>query len=174
VPIAPLPVPIALPVPIVFPSAAAPLPLPITVPSPIGAPPTKAPLPGADPVEILINCGGTWLLYILYSMEASFLTALSSYPSLATLYPSGPSFVETTLTGRNRTWLSDQYYSGGDPYVADSSTVISNTDIPTIYRSQRYGALQYEIPAPSATYAIKIHFAELYVPWHRLCTFTAL
>ena len=57
--------------------------------------------------------------------------------------------------------MADQYFVGGYEYASDPSTVISNTDNPTIYRTERSGVFKYEIPVPTGTYDIKIHFAEL-------------
>lgn len=90
---------------------------------------------------------------ILYA----FFEAISS---LMRPSSTGPLFVETTLTGRNRTWLADQYFDGGGAYDLGPGAVFTNTDLPTLYQTGRFGEFRYEIPASPATYSIKMHFAE--------------
>lgn len=72
----------------------------------------------------------------------------------------GAEYNETTITGRTRTWLSDRYYSDGSVAFTDPNLVISDTNHPQIYRSERYGQFQYEIPIPVGNYEIILHFAE--------------
>ena len=72
----------------------------------------------------------------------------------------GPEYVETTIAGKTRTWLSDRYFIGGFDGPGDPNQVIANTNHPQIYRTERYGAFQYEIPLPVGNYEIILHFAE--------------
>ena len=72
----------------------------------------------------------------------------------------GTDYVETTIAGRTRTWLADQYFVGGYEGSADPNQVIANTNHPQIYRTDRFGSFKYEIPLPVGNYEIILHFAE--------------
>jgi Malectin domain/IPT/TIG domain len=60
-----------------------------------------------------------------------------------------------------RRWESDQYSIGGNTYV-DTSNDINGTLDDTLYQSERYGEFKYEIPVPTGSYEVVLHFAELY------------
>ena len=70
---------------------------------------------------------------------------------------------------RGRLWLADQAYTGFGAYghifanIVDRGTIpISNTDIPSIYRTEAgcTGRLFYRIPVPAGRYRVSLHFAE--------------
>jgi Malectin domain len=61
-----------------------------------------------------------------------------------------------------RTWRADQYFNNtGGIYNVNAGTEISNTLDDRIYRSERNGNFQYEIPVPPGDYEIKIHLSEV-------------
>ncbi|TDU34167.1 PKD domain-containing protein, partial [Gelidibacter sediminis] len=70
----------------------------------------------------------------------------------------GPDFTYDTTD-----WSQDQYFTGGDSY--SNMLEIGNTDNDQLYQTERYdtsGTLVYEIPVPSGTYDLNLHFAEIY------------
>ena len=69
--------------------------------------------------------------------------------------------METTIAGKTRTWLSDQYFIDGFAGSTDPNLAITNTNHPQIYRTLRFGAFKYEIPLPVGNYEIILHFAEV-------------
>ena len=106
-----------------------------------------------------------WFLCITISYDTSSLTPLTHihvyfYKFILLV---GTEYVETTIAGRTRTWLADQYYIGGSEAGTDPNQTIANTNHPQVYRTERYGQFQYEIPLPIGNYEIILHFAETYV-----------
>jgi hypothetical protein len=69
----------------------------------------------------------------------------------------GETYVEVSGT---RTWLADRYFSGGSTF-SDFSKNIQNTDDDPIYETERNGEMTYEIPVPTGSYEIALHFAEV-------------
>ncbi|WP_299397240.1 putative Ig domain-containing protein [uncultured Gelidibacter sp.] len=70
----------------------------------------------------------------------------------------GPDYTYETID-----WSQDQYYNGGDFYSNDID--IANTGNDQLYQTERYsssGTLVYDIPVPSGTYDLNLHFAEIY------------
>jgi hypothetical protein len=64
-------------------------------------------------------------------------------------------------------WTGDTYYTDTDPtYPSRSYTstgTISNTNMPVIYQTERYGSsFTYNVPVTNGSYQVKLHFAELY------------
>jgi hypothetical protein len=41
---------------------------------------------------------------------------------------------------------------------------IHNTEDPTLYRTEKYGAMEYKFKVKNGTYKVVLHFAETYVP----------
>uniref|UniRef100_UPI0011B06C26 malectin domain-containing carbohydrate-binding protein n=1 Tax=Cryobacterium sp. Y82 TaxID=2045017 RepID=UPI0011B06C26 len=71
------------------------------------------------------------------------------------------------VTSESGSWLADTYFSGGKAYTNPSVTSIAGTTDDAVYLSERsaltdLGAFGYDIPLPSGTYTVKLHFAEVY------------
>ena len=60
-----------------------------------------------------------------------------------------------------RRWISDQYFIGGNTY-ADGTFNIGGTADDILYQTERNGEFKYEIPAPTGSYEVVLHFVELY------------
>jgi hypothetical protein len=58
------------------------------------------------------------------------------------------------------TWSADNFSTGGKTY--SDNVNIGNTDDDAVYQSERYGDHSYNIPVEDGTYAIQLHFAEIY------------
>jgi Malectin domain len=58
-----------------------------------------------------------------------------------------------------RTWGADKYFSGGATFSDFSKNIQSTVDDP-IYETERNGEFIYEIPVPTGSYEIELHFAE--------------
>lgn len=69
----------------------------------------------------------------------------------------GPAYRDAS----GRMWLADSYSIGGTPYT-DGNNDITGTSDDFLYHSERYGQFDYEIPLPSGTYDVILHFAELF------------
>jgi hypothetical protein len=89
---------------------------------------------------------------MMYRVNCGFL------PTAKTFYPA------KQVAG----WLPDQALGAGCAWGADGgSTVvrepllpIRSTDVPDLYRTERFGMKGYEFPAPNGTYTVTLHFAE--------------
>src|SRR4029077_6399317 len=57
-------------------------------------------------------------------------------------------------------WSADTGFTGGSTAIVTNS--ITNTTTPTLYQSERYGAMPYRFPVPTGTYAVTLKFAEIY------------
>ena len=64
----------------------------------------------------------------------------------------------TATTGR--VFLPDQYVSGGTK--KSTTSPISGTPDPVLYKTERYGIFTYNIPLPAGTYDVTLHFVELF------------
>lgn len=61
-------------------------------------------------------------------------------------------------------WLADTHFTGGRVYF--NPVPISNTKNETLFQTERYGDVKYEIPVPmSGVYTVELHFAEIH--WDR-------
>lgn len=61
------------------------------------------------------------------------------------------------------TWKADTGGQGGHTWTNPSSADIADTDLDTIYRSERAAPqLSYEIPVPNDSYLVRLHMAELW------------
>ena len=95
---------------------------------------------------------------------ADYQPAPTSAPVTAPFHLSincgGVGFLDSQGTRR---WEPDQYFIGGSTY-SDTSNDVNGTLDDTLYHAERYGNFQYEIPVPTGSYEIILHFAELYWP----------
>lgn len=55
---------------------------------------------------------------------------------------------------------ADQYYRGGEPNGTEDA--ISDTDMDTLFQSERYGQYTYEVPVSEASYDVTLYFNEMY------------
>jgi hypothetical protein len=62
--------------------------------------------------------------------------------------------------GDGRTFLADQYFTGGATY--STASAIAGTSDPALYQNERWGAFSYAIPVANGTYDVKLHFVEIY------------
>ncbi len=58
-------------------------------------------------------------------------------------------------------WLKDQGFTGGMT-VARGNVAIANTQMPEIYRTERYGMTAFSRPVPNGAYTVKLHFCETF------------
>ena len=56
--------------------------------------------------------------------------------------------------------MSDRNFVGGSTF-SDFSKNIQKTEDDPIYESERNGEVTYEIPVPTGSYEIALHFAEM-------------
>ncbi|WP_160164147.1 malectin domain-containing carbohydrate-binding protein, partial [Nafulsella turpanensis] len=65
-------------------------------------------------------------------------------------------------TGGGTIFAADQYFSPSNTYSNTSLNIAGTTD-DALYQSERYGAnFSYDIPVPSGSYLVRLHFAEIY------------
>lgn len=63
------------------------------------------------------------------------------------------------LDRSSRSWLPDQFFTGGSIIVRPSERVLRTLD-PDMYRHSRVGEFQYNIPLDKGAYEMHLHFAE--------------
>ncbi len=92
------------------------------------------------------------------SVEDEFLVQVTANTTPATLIRinSGGG----NITFGTETWISDAYYSNGSGF--SNGNAIANTTNDAMYQSERFGNHTYNIPVPSGSYTVKLHFAEIY------------
>jgi len=61
----------------------------------------------------------------------------------------------------NDIFTGDVYYSGGAISTSNTAS-IANTDDDLLYKSERYGNFNYQIPVPNGDYQVVFHFAEVW------------
>ncbi len=67
------------------------------------------------------------------------------------------------LNVNNQIWSADKWFSSDLSYTYSSSNSIGNTTNTKLYQTERYGKnFSYNIPVPTGTYQVTLHFAELY------------
>lgn len=66
-----------------------------------------------------------------------------------------------TLDSAGYYWIADCYFSGGH-YGDNAVSNTTNTDVPALYQTERYGGCTYTIPVPEGRYTVKLYFAENY------------
>jgi len=71
----------------------------------------------------------------------------------------GPEYVES---GAYRTFSADQYVTGGSVAKLATSPAIANTDLDTLYHTERWGSFSYSIPVKPGKYYVNLYFAEIY------------
>jgi hypothetical protein len=71
----------------------------------------------------------------------------------------GPQFTDST----GQVWAADKNFVGGATYLTGASTPIAGTVEDALYRTERWGQqFSYNVPVPNGTYAVTLHFAEIY------------
>ena len=92
--------------------------------------------------------------------EAAFANGIAILPGIpgkmrpARLVARGNSVRDAS----GRLWNPDEYCAGGQ-IVTRPDPVVS-TQVPEVYRSERYGNFSYSIPVPAGRYAVTLYFAE--------------
>jgi hypothetical protein len=60
---------------------------------------------------------------------------------------------------RGKTWGSDRYFKGGQPFTAETQPITRSLDS-TMYRQSRAGEFTYDIPLKKGVYELRLYFAE--------------
>jgi hypothetical protein len=68
----------------------------------------------------------------------------------------GPAYTDSL----HNVWSADTGFSGGNTYTATGT--VTNTTDPTLYLSERYGAMTYTFTVPAGTYNVTLKFAEIF------------
>lgn len=67
------------------------------------------------------------------------------------------------VTSGGVSWAADTGALGGSTWATKSTADIAGTTDDVLYRSERVGAVKYELPVPSAgDYVVRLHFAEIW------------
>jgi hypothetical protein len=72
------------------------------------------------------------------------------------VYSGGSAYTDS----QGNVWSADTGFSGGNT-AATTSAVTGTTD-PTLYQTERYGAMSYTFPVPAGSYNVTLKFAEIY------------
>ena len=75
------------------------------------------------------------------------------------------------ITVQGNPYIADRFASSGTPNTTDDS--IDGTTDQELYKSERYGDFTYQIPVTNATYAVELHFVEMYQTTAGARTFNA-
>lgn len=113
--------------------------------------------PGAQAITIRVTAsdgkGGSasddFLLTVGESGEGSVVLRINS---------GGPDYVPSD----GPVYAADHSFSGGKVYTNNNIADIAGTIDDVIYRSERYGSINYNIAVDPGTYIITLHFAEIY------------
>ncbi len=60
-------------------------------------------------------------------------------------------------------WSPDNYFEGGQ--LAAYTALVSGTDDPELYETERWGNFSYAIPVPPGKYSVTLHFAVRHGDW---------
>jgi fibronectin type 3 domain-containing protein len=71
------------------------------------------------------------------------------------------------VTAGGVAWLADTYFTGGKAYSNPQVTAIAGTTADVLYTTERSattgpGSFDYNVPLPSGSYTVRLHFAEIY------------
>ncbi|BCD99792.1 hypothetical protein MARGE09_P3994 [Marinagarivorans cellulosilyticus] len=64
------------------------------------------------------------------------------------------------MTVQGNPYIADRFASSGTPNTTSDS--IDGTTDDALYQSERYGDFTYQVPVTNATYAVELHFVEMY------------
>lgn len=98
--------------------------------------------------------------------SSSVPVVASSASSIGDTIPAGATLVYAVNAGGPLTTLdgveyqADRFARGGTQNATTSAIAGTNND--TLYQTERYGTLSYDIPVSNATYSVKLHFVEMY------------
>ncbi len=100
---------------------------------------------------------------LMMSSSSSLVSSSSSASSLVAI--SGDLVVAVNAGGpairfENIDFEADKYSRGG--MVNSTTEAIAGTNNDVLFQTQRWGKYSYEIPVTNATYAVRLHFNELY------------
>lgn len=119
-----------------------------------------------------VAIGVLWVT-IHFFRQAAPTTPLSAAGSLGAVSESGPGAAVEEVRIRagmqaakyvdraGRLWLSDRYFTGGNPLRVSESLIYRTLD-PEIYQTGRQGDFTYDIPLKSGVYELRLHFAETF------------
>jgi hypothetical protein len=93
---------------------------------------------------------------------------VTSGTATVTLNPPGGTFTPIRVNAGGsaytdslgRAWSADTGFSAGSTYA--TAAAVTGTADPTLYQSERYGALQYQFSVPSGSYTVTLKYAEIY------------
>jgi hypothetical protein len=71
----------------------------------------------------------------------------------------GPEYIDY---GMHHTFSADKFVSGGSTSKLSTSPAIANTELDTLYHTERWGTFAYSIPVKPGKYYVYLHFAEIY------------
>lgn len=90
------------------------------------------------------------------AISAAVTTPPSPNPALLRINSGGPG-----VGTPNKNWIADQHFTGGYTYSVGAQA-IAGTEDDAIYQTERYGAMNYNIPVANGKYTVRLHFAEIY------------
>jgi len=85
----------------------------------------------------------------------ALVTLLAPFTQLL-LNAGGPAYTDTS----NQVWAADNSFAGGN--TASTTTAITNTTDPTLYKTERYGGFTYTLNVPNGAHNVVLKFAEIY------------
>ncbi len=88
----------------------------------------------------------------------SFTLTVNPPPSFTQIrvHTGGSAYTDT----QGNPWSADTGFTGGKTYTATGT--VTNTPDPTLYLSERYGAMTYNFTVPVGTYNVTLKFAEVF------------
>jgi len=133
---------------------------------PLGALANPTPITGTSFTDTGLAAATTYY-YVVTTLKAGLQSVASGEANATTpaaagestrINAGGPEY--TASTGAS--YRADSFSTGGATNSVSSSTAISGTNDPALYRDERWGQFSYAIPVADGTYDVRFHFAELY------------
>ncbi|MFD3443829.1 malectin domain-containing carbohydrate-binding protein, partial [Microbacteriaceae bacterium 4G12] len=129
----------------------------------------QTPVSGTSFVDATAPAFVNTVYYRVLAVDASGNTAASAAAALDISSMPGRSLLlaanATAVTTGGRTWLPDApYAAGGRLYRNPAVTQIAGTTDDALYLSERSETTTfgYNVPVPSGTYLVRLHYAEIY------------
>jgi Malectin domain/Glycosyl hydrolases family 18/Putative Ig domain len=91
-----------------------------------------------------------------FSLAINPFSVLSNTFTPILVNSGGPSYTDP----QGQVWSADTGAIGGFTYSTTNS--VSNTNTPSLYQTERFGAFQYQFPVPNGTYTTTLKFAEIF------------
>ncbi len=84
----------------------------------------------------------------------------AAWPSpVLRLNAGGPEYIDA---GLHQTYSADKFVSGGSVSKLATSPEIANTELDTLFHTERWGTFSYSIPVKPGKYYVNLLFAEIY------------